>query len=439
MNTVIVNAKIVNEGQVVEGDLSVEGERIKGINVSHPSNPKIIDARGAWLIPGMIDDQVHFREPGFEHKGTIETESRAAVAGGITSYMEMPNCNPLTVNEEALIDKRNRAAKVSSANYGFYLGATNDNIEDVKSINPKLTCGVKVFMGASTGNMLVDAPQILEMIFSSTPLLVATHCEDTPTIREQESLALEKWGEDIPMREHPNIRSEEACYLSSSFAVGLAKKHGTKLHVLHLTTAREMELFEAGPIEEKKITAEACVHHLFFSDSDYEERGTFIKCNPAIKSREDQDAIVQAVNEDRIDVIATDHAPHTLEEKRNNYLRAPSGMPLAQDSLVSLFDKVNSGIFAVEKVVEKTSHAPAKLYEVSERGFLREGYYADLVLISPSNKKSDREIFSKCGWTPFSGHHFANEVSATWVNGSLRYENGKILSGPCGKAMEYKR
>ena len=439
MNTVIVNARIVNEGQVVEGDLSVEGERIKGINVSHPSNPKIIDARGAWLIPGMIDDQVHFREPGFEHKGTIETESRAAVAGGITSYMEMPNCNPLTVNEEALIDKRNRAAKVSSANYGFYLGATNDNIEDVKSINPKLTCGVKVFMGASTGNMLVDAPQILEMIFSSTPLLVATHCEDTPTIREQESLALEKWGEDIPMREHPNIRSEEACYLSSSFAVGLAKKHGTKLHVLHLTTAREMELFEAGPIEEKKITAEACVHHLFFSDSDYEERGTFIKCNPAIKSKEDRDAIVQAVNEDRIDVIATDHAPHTLEEKRNNYLRAPSGMPLAQDSLVSLFDKVNSGIFAVEKVVEKTSHAPAKLYEVSERGFLREGYYADLVLISPSNKKSDREIFSKCGWSPFSGHHFANEVSATWVNGSLRYENGKILSGPCGKAMEYKR
>ena len=439
MNTVIVNAKIVNEGQVVEGDLSVEGERIKGINVSHPSNPKIIDARGAWLIPGMIDDQVHFREPGFEHKGTIETESRAAVAGGITSYMEMPNCNPLTVNEEALIDKRNRAAKVSSANYGFYLGATNDNIEDVKSINPRLTCGVKVFMGASTGNMLVDAPKILEMIFSSTPLLVATHCEDTPTIREQESLALEKWGEDIPMREHPNIRSEEACYLSSSFAVGLAKKHGTKLHVLHLTTAREMELFEAGPIEEKKITAEACVHHLFFFDSDYEERGTFIKCNPAIKSKEDQDAIVQAVNEDRIDVIATDHAPHTLEEKRNNYLRAPSGMPLAQDSLVSLFDKVNSGIFAVEKVVEKTSHAPAKLYEVSERGFLREGYYADLVLISPSNKKSDREIFSKCGWSPFSGHHFANEVSATWVNGSLRYENGKILSGPCGKAMEYKR
>ena len=439
MNTVIVNAKIVNEGQVVEGDLSVEGERIKGINVSHPSNPKIIDARGAWLIPGMIDDQVHFREPGFEHKGTIETESRAAVAGGITSYMEMPNCNPLTVNEEALIDKRNRAAKVSSANYGFYLGATNDNIEDVKSINPRLTCGVKVFMGASTGNMLVDAPQILEMIFSSTPLLVATHCEDTPTIREQESLALEKWGEDIPMREHPNIRSEEACYLSSSFAVGLAKKHGTKLHVLHLTTAREMELFEAGPIEEKKITAEACVHHLFFSDSDYEERGTFIKCNPAIKSKEDRDAIVQAVNEDRIDVIATDHAPHTLEEKRNNYLRAPSGMPLAQDSLVSLFDKVNSGIFAVEKVVEKTSHAPAKLYEVSERGFLREGYYADLVLISPSNKKSDREIFSKCGWSPFSGHHFANEVSATWVNGSLRYENGRILSGPCGKAMEYKR
>ena len=439
MNTVIVNAKIVNEGQIVEGDLSVEGERIKGINVSHPSNPKIIDARGAWLIPGMIDDQVHFREPGFEHKGTIETESRAAVAGGITSYMEMPNCNPLTVNEEALIDKRNRAAKVSSANYGFYLGATNDNIEDVKSINPRLTCGVKVFMGASTGNMLVDAPKILEMIFSSTPLLVATHCEDTPTIREQESLALEKWGEDIPMREHPNIRSEEACYLSSSFAVGLAKKHGTKLHVLHLTTAREMELFEAGPIEEKKITAEACVHHLFFSDSDYEERGTFIKCNPAIKSKEDRDAIVQAVNEDRIDVIATDHAPHTLEEKHNNYLRAPSGMPLAQDSLVSLFDKVNSGIFAVEKVVEKTSHAPAKLYEVSERGFLREGYYADLVLISPSNKKSDREIFSKCGWSPFSGHHFANEVSATWVNGSLRYENGKILSGPCGKAMEYKR
>jgi dihydroorotase len=387
----------------------------------------------------MIDDQVHFREPGFEHKGTIATESRAAIAGGITSYMEMPNCNPLTVTEQALRNKRDRAALGSWANYAFYLGATNDNLDDIKGVDASLTCGVKIFMGASTGNMLVDNQQTLEGIFASTPLLVATHCEDTPMIIAAEAAAAEKWGEDIPFTEHPNIRSVEACYKSSSLAVSLAKKHGTKLHVLHLTTAKEMELFTTGPVESKQITAEACAHHLFFSADDYPSKGADIKCNPAIKTASDRAALLQALVDDRIDVIATDHAPHTIDEKARKYPSAPAGLPLVQHALASLFDRVSDGTFDVTRVVHKTSHAPATLFAVQERGYIREGYFADLVLIAPNDIQTDAPVLSKCGWSPFSGHHFSHKVAHTWLNGALRYSNGGLIDGPMGQALTFNR
>ena len=439
MNQRIVNARIVNEGTITEGELVIEGERIKGINVPAPSDANVFDAAGAYLIPGMIDDQVHFREPGFEHKGNIRTESAAAVAGGITSYMEMPNCNPLTISQSALLDKRERAANCSAANYGFYLGATNDNLEAVKSVDPSLTCGVKIFMGASTGNMLVDDQTTLEGIFAATDLLVATHCENTPMILAAEAAAAEKWGEDVPFSEHPNIRSEEACYASSSLAVGLAKKYGTKLHVLHLTTAKEMALFEVGPLEQKRITAEACVHHLFFSAEDYEQRGAFIKCNPAIKTAVDRSALLKAVAEDRIDVIATDHAPHTLEEKGRKYAKAPAGLPLVQHALVSLMERVEDGTFSIEQVVRKTSHAPAILYEVAERGFLREGYFADITLIAPNPSAQEDPVLSKCGWSPFAGYAFKHRIAGTWVNGHQRYNGSQILDGPYGQALAYDR
>ena len=434
----IVNARVVNEGEVREVDVTVEGERIAAIGGGAPAGATVVDAAGAYLIPGMIDDQVHFREPGFEHKADIATESRAAIAGGITSYMEMPNCNPLTINQTELINKRDRAATKSWANYAFYLGATNDNLEDVKSVDPSLTCGVKIFMGASTGNMLVDDETTLEGIFGSTPLLVATHCEDTPMILAAEAAAAEKWGEDIPFTEHPNIRSEDACYKSSSLAVGLAKKHGTKLHVLHLTTAKEMELFEAGPLEGKQITAEACVHHLFFSADDYPERGSLIKCNPAIKLASDRARLLQAVKEDRIDVIATDHAPHTSEEKARKYAGAPAGLPLVQHALPSLFDRVADGTFDVALVVRKTSHAPAQLYQVAERGYIREGYFADLAIVA-DNDRAEPAVLSKCGWSPFEGHRFAHRISHTWVNGNLRYRDGELLDGPMGQPLNFDR
>ena len=439
MSTHIVNARVVNEGQVSETEVTIDGERIAAVGKPAPRGATIVDAQGAYLIPGMIDDQVHFREPGFEHKGDIGTESRAAIAGGITSYMEMPNCNPLTINQQELLNKRDRAAGKSWANYAFYLGATNDNLEDVKSVDHALTCGVKIFMGASTGNMLVDDETTLEGIFGSTSLLVATHCEDTPMILAAEAAAAERWGDNIPFREHPNIRSEEACYKSSSLAVGLAKKHGTKLHVLHLTTAREMELFDTGPIESKQITAEACVHHLFFSADDYEARGADIKCNPAIKLASDRERLLQAVVEDRIDVIATDHAPHTREEKDRHYAKAPAGLPLVQHALPSLFDRVADGTFDVTKLVHKTAHAPAILYQVAERGYIREGYYADLVLIDANQTNDEPAILSKCGWSPFAGHRFSHRVSHTWVNGHLRYRDGELLDGPMGLALTFDR
>lgn len=435
----ITNARIVNEGTITEGDLLIENGRISGINKTAPAGAAIFDAGGAWLLPGMIDDQVHFREPGFEHKATIATESRAALAGGVTSYMEMPNCNPLTVTHEALQDKHDRARDRSAANYGFYFGATNDNLETIKSVDQSLTCGVKVFMGASTGNMLVDNVDTLEGIFSSTPLIIATHCEDTPTILANEAIATQKYGENIPFTEHPKIRSEEACYLSSSMAVELARRHGTRLHVLHLTTAKELELFTAGDLSGKRITAEACVHHLFFNDSWYPEKGADIKCNPAIKTAADQQALLAAVNEDRIDVIATDHAPHTREEKARLYAGAPAGLPLVQHVLVCLLEQVHRGIFDIETVVRKTSHAPALLFGVKERGFIREGYHADLTVIDPSAIADPQEIHSKCGWSPFAGIDLHGRVRATWVNGNLRYDNGRILDGPMGAALEFDR
>ena len=441
--TVIKNARIVNEGIVIEGDLKIRDERIDTIaaRINTPAGAREIDAQGAYLIPGMIDDQVHFREPGLEHKGTIATESKAAVAGGVTSYMEMPNSNPQTITEAALRDKHARAAKVSLANYAFYLGATNDNLDVVKSIDKTLACGVKVFMGASTGNMLVDNRATLEAIFAGTDLLIATHCEDTPTILANEARAKERWGDDIPISEHPNIRSVEACYKSSSMAVDLARRHGTRLHILHVTTARELSLFEPGSSDKKRITAEVCAHHLFFNDTWYATKGTDIKCNPAIKTAADQQALMAAVNDGRIDVIATDHAPHTREEKARKYLQAPSGLPLVQHVLLSLLEHVHAGRLTIETVVEKTAHSPARLYHVVERGFVREGYYADLTLIDPNlrTEVDTSPVYSKCGWTPFAGFVFRSRVRATFVNGRLMYRDGDFPSNDPAMALQFDR
>jgi dihydroorotase len=438
-STLIANARLVNEGVVTDGDLLIRDGRIAGVGLPAPAGADVVDARGAWLLPGMIDDQVHFREPGFEHKGTIATESRAAIAGGITSYMEMPNCNPLTVTHEALRDKHARAADHSEANYAFYFGATNDNLEAIRTVDPALTCGIKVFMGASTGNMLVDDERTLEGIFAGTDLVIATHCEDTPTILANEAMARARYGEDIPVTEHANIRSAEACWKSSSLAVSLAKRFGSRLHVLHLTTAREMALFAPGPLDGKRITAEVCVHHLFFDDGWYPEKGALIKCNPAIKSPADRDALRRAVNEGRIDVIATDHAPHTAEEKTRAYAQAPAGLPLVQHALPVLLELVHRNVLGVETLVEKTAHAPARLFGVRERGFLRDGYHADLVLVDDRGEARDPAIYSKCGWSPFEGIDLRGRVRATWVNGRLRYRDGEFLEGPRGQALAFER
>jgi dihydroorotase len=435
----IVNARIVNEGAVIDGDLSIEGGRIAEIGAGGSEGATVFDAAGAWLLPGMIDDQVHFREPGLEHKGTIATESRAAVAGGVTTYLEMPNCNPQTVTAEALEDKHARASAGSMANYGFYLGATNDNLDAVKAVDRRRACGIKVFMGSSTGNMLVDDERTLEAIFANAPLLVATHCEHTPTILANEARARERYGDRIPFSEHPRIRSAEACYRSSSLAVELARRHGTRLHVLHITTARELGLFEPGDPGGKQITAEACVHHLFFDDTAYATHGARIKCNPAIKSAVDRDALWGAVNDGRIDVIATDHAPHTAEEKAHPYAAAPAGLPLVQHALLVLFEQVHAGRCTVATVVEKTAHAPARLFGIRDRGFVREGYWADLVLVDPAGASCDEPVHAKCGWSPFSGFRFGARIRATWVNGELRYRDGRFLPGAAGRAVEFDR
>ncbi len=439
---VLKNAVLVNEGRCFEGDLAIRNGRIDQIGGTIAvEGARELDVRGAWLLPGMIDDQVHFREPGFEHKATIATESRAAVAGGITSTMEMPNCNPQTIDMAALLDKHARAKRHSRTNYAFYLGATNDNLEAIKGVDVTKACGVKVFMGASTGNMLVDDERTLEGIFASSPLLIATHCEDTPTIHANEARALAEFGDAIPMAEHPRIRSVEACYKSSSLAVSLAKRHGSRLHVLHLTTARELGLFEPGPVIGKRITAEACVHHLFFNDTWYAALGADVKCNPAIKSRADQLALKRAVVDDVIDVIATDHAPHTREEKAGNYLTAPAGLPLVQHALLSLFEHVKAGEMTIAQVVRKTAHAPAELFAVEERGFLREGYWADLAVVDPNAATvvDDEPVYAKCGWTPFRGFTFRSRVMHTFVNGNLAYDDGRFAADVLGVPLRFAR
>lgn len=435
----VVNARIVNEGTITDGDLSVADGRILGVNVPTPAGAVVVDAAGAYLLPGMIDDQVHFREPGYEHKATIETESRAAVAGGITSYMEMPNTNPQTVTAEALLDKHARAAARSMANWAFYFGATNDNLDAVKAVDQRLACGVKVFMGSSTGNMLVDDERTLEGIFGASPLVIATHCEHTPTIAANEAAARARYGDDIPFSEHPRIRPAEACYRSSSLAVELARRHGARLHVLHITTARELDLFQPGDLATKRITAEACVHHLFFDDTSYATKGSHIKCNPAIKTAADQQALWRAVNDGRIDVIATDHAPHTIAEKARLYAESPAGLPLVQHALPSLFEQVHAGRCTVETVVEKTAHAPARLFDVAERGFIREGYWADLVLVHPSMGTPATPIHAKCGWSPFADIPLRAQVRMTWINGQLRYRDGMFLPGSSARALQFAR
>ena len=433
MQLVIKNARMVNEGAITEGDLAIRNGRIERIGGAI-DGARELDAGGAWLLPGMIDDQVHFREPGFEHKGDIATESRAALAGGITSYMEMPNCNPQTVTAEALEDKHRRAAAKSVANFAFYFGATNDNLEAIKAVDPARVCGLKVFMGASTGNMLVDDPATLEGIFASTPLIIATHCEDTPTILANEARAMAAHGEAIPFAMHPEIRSAEACYKSSSFAVDLARRHGSNLHVLHLTTARELALFAPGNLDGKRITAEACVHHLFFDAADYAAKGADIKCNPAIKGRADRLALREAVADGRIDIIATDHAPHTRAEKDQPYPKAPAGMPLVQHALLTLFEHM-----PVERIAQKTAHAPAQRFGVAERGYLREGYWADLVLIDPEGgtEVDAEQLLSKCGWSPFAGTTFRARVTHTFVNGRIGYADGKVRAEEKGMALRF--
>ena len=439
----IKSATIVNEGKQFIADVLIKNDRIEKIAANlDRQEEQIIDGRGKYLIPGLIDDQVHFREPGVTYKADIYTESRAAVAGGITSFMEMPNTKPNTLTQELLEEKYQIGAAKSIANYSFYMGASNDNLEEVLKTNPENVCGVKVFMGSSTGNMLVDEPATLEGLFAKVKMLIATHCEDEQTIRDNEAAARAEYGEDVPIGMHPEIRSAEACYKSSSLAVKLAKKHGTRLHILHLSTAKEMELFSNDlPLEEKLITAEACVHHLWFSHEDYAEKGTLIKWNPAVKSATDREAVLQAVLDDRIDVIATDHAPHTIEEKRNSYFHAPSGGPLVQHNLVALLEMVKQGKISLERVVQKACHNPAILFRVRERGYIREGYKADLVLVNPESpwtvEKSN--ILAKCGWSPFEGQEFSSRVEKTWVNGKLVYDNGKIIEGSTGERLLFDR
>ena len=446
MNRVLIkNAKIVNEGVIFEGDVLIENDLIVEIAESisaKSSQCKIIDAEGNYLIPGAIDDQVHFREPGLTHKGDIESESKAAVAGGITSFIEQPNTVPNAVTQEILEDKYQIAAEKSFANYSFMMGATNDNLEEVLKTNPKNVAGIKIFLGSSTGNMLVDKEETLEKIFSSTPMLIAVHCEDETTIQNNLAEFKEKYGEDVPVTAHNLIRSAEACYISSSKAVALAKRTGARLHIFHLSTAKEMELFTNKiPLEDKKITAEVCVHHLWFTDEDYKTKGNFIKWNPAVKTESDRKALWEALNDGRIDVIATDHAPHTKEEKLQSYLKAPSGGPLVQHAVVAMFEAHHQGKISVEKIVEKMCHNPAKIFKIEKRGFIKEGYYADLVIVNPSLPWSVNQdnILYKCGWSPFEGTAFKSRITHTFVNGEMVYNNFKVKDIRAGKRLLFDR
>lgn len=440
---IIRNAKIINEGNTFDTDILIENERIEKISpsISVDNSVCAIDAAGRFLIPGMIDDQVHCREPGLTHKADLVTESSAAVAGGITSFMEMPNVEPKTINKLALDDKYKRAEGRCRTNYGFYLGANNTNIEAIKSLSLNDACGIKAFMGASTGNMLIDDPGALELLFEHAPIMVVTHCEDSPTIWKNEAQAREKFGEDVPMSQHPIIRSDLACYKSSNTAINLAKKHDALLHVLHLTTAKEMQLFSNKHRSEKRITAEVCVHHLWFDEDDYALHGTNIKCNPAIKSSKDRMALIEALRSGKIDVIATDHAPHTSEEKSSSYFNAPAGLPLVQHALPALFDLVAKQELSAELVVDRACHAPADLFGVENRGYIREGYFADLVLLDTNkeNHVNKENILYKCGWSPFEGHSFKTTIDTTIVNGTIVYEKGALTGAIVGRRMTYNR
>ncbi|BED91380.1 dihydroorotase [Pseudoalteromonas sp. MM1] len=433
----IKNAQMVNEGKTQRVDVRITNQFIECIaaNITPSINDDVIDAKGAYLLPGMIDDQVHFREPGLTHKGSILTESRAAVAGGITSYMEMPNVTPSTTNKAALEEKYAIAEQHSYANYSFYLGATEHNLDDIKALDPKKVCGVKVFMGASTGNLLVENPKALEGIFRECPVLIVTHCEDGKTISKNNQ-RYDQQGIIPNITDHPKIRDAEACYASSSYAVSLAKKYNAQLHVLHISTEKELSLFTKGDIANKSITAEACVHHLYFSEQDYEALGNLIKCNPAIKANTDRDALINAVKNNQIDIIATDHAPHTWQEKQTDYVNAPAGLPLVEHALLSLLEHVKHNRLSIEQVVEKTAHNPALRFKVDKRGFIKEGYYADLVLISTqqTTKVSHDACRYLCGWTPFDGVEFSSKIVSTWVNGERLYD-GKTVTKPSKPAM----
>lgn len=441
---IIKNAKIVNEGKIFEGDVCIEDEMIVEIAESISAKPdfKVINAEGNFLIPGVIDDQVHFREPGLTHKGDIASESKAAIAGGITSFIEQPNTVPNAITQELLEQKYEIAAASSYANYSFMMGGTNDNLEEVLKTNPKNVAGIKLFLGSSTGNMLVDDEQVLETIFSNTKMLIAVHCEDETTIKNNLEKYKEELGEAIPAHYHPIIRNDEACYISSSKAIALAKKTGARLHVFHVSTAKETDLFTNKiPLEEKQITAEVCVHHLWFTDADYATKGNWIKWNPAVKTENDKAALWEALLDDRIDVIATDHAPHTIEEKSKPYLQAPSGGPLVQHALVAMFEAYHKGKISVEKIVEKMAHNPAKIFKIEKRGFIKEGYYADLVLVNPSMPWSVKKenILYKCGWSPFEGTNFKSRVMHTFVNGKLVYSNNKVSDIKAGKRLLFNR
>ena len=443
-STLITNAKIVNEGKVFEGDVLIKGPFIEkvGGDLQNQDVSQVVDARGHWLLPGAIDDQVHFREPGLTHKGTIYTESRAAVAGGVTNFIEMPQTKPPALSPALSADKYQIASRDSLANYSFFMGTSNDNLEEVLKTDIKSVCGLKIFMGSSTGNLLVDDPKVLESIFSRFPSIIATHCEDEPTIRKNLADYKEKYGDNCPVAYHPLIRNEDACYKSSSFAIGLAKKHGTRLHILHISTAKETQLFDnALPLEKKKITAEACIHHLWFNDADYARLGMNIKWNPAIKKPSDQSEIFKALLDNRIDVIATDHAPHTIEEKQQGYFQAPSGGPLVQHSIVAMLEMQRQGKITLEQVVQKMSHNVAILFQIDRRGFIREGYYADLVLVNPNQPWTVKRenILAKCGWSPFEGQTFHAAVSHTWISGHLAYAEGKFNESKMGERMSFNR
>ena len=440
---ILKNGTLVNEGSIYESDIAIKGDRIEKISSSVDAEAKkIIDLDGKYILPGLIDDQVHFREPGLTHKGNIQSESRAGLAGGVTSYFEMPNVNPTTTNRKNLQAKFDLAATKSHANYSFYMGASNTNIDEIKQLDNTLACGLKVFMGASTGDMLVDNQDTLEAIFKEAPVNIVTHCEDTPTIIENEKAIVAEYGEDIDAKFHPRIRDAASCLKSSQLAFDLATKHGSNLHILHLTTADEMKLFTEGEITGKKITAEVCVHHLFFSEADYEKRGNFIKCNPSVKSEQDRLALIDAVQKNKIDIIATDHAPHTLGEKQQPYLQAPSGLPLNQHSLLVLLDFYDKGIFTLEQIVQKTSHNIAERFQIKDRGYIREGSFADLAIVdlSANTLVTNDNILYHCGWSPFMDYTFPAAVVHTIINGEIVFEDGVLKEQlPIGSRIEFNR